>query len=155
MFCQGDSEVLYFAQSHGSAAKKRDARHDAGKRPHQVERCNNVSSEGLAAKTRQLRHDEQDDSDEREIQEVIPVLRGDEAGLGCDIVLLVDLGGVVNVLVESASAAAVQFEFFDAFSQRAEITEEAILFGTREIQPMKRPADHEPVAEAAQNNQHA
>src|SRR6185437_3258175 len=97
------------------------------------------------------RQQKENQADEREEQKMTPVLRRHESNFGGDVVLLEGFGCILHILIEEgAAAAAMQFQFLDAVSQRAEITEQPVFLLARLVQMMKRAANHEPINRGAQ-----
>src|SRR5438128_1308267 len=143
MFGQGNAEVLDLLQRDIGAAKEGKAGHDAGQRPHQVEGGDDIAGQGLLVEMKQGGDQEQDQPDESEVKQVRPILSGNEANLGGDIVALVNGSGGFDVTrKEGAAAGAVQLEFLDAFGQSAEVTEELIFLGAGQDQMTEGAADH-------------
>src|SRR3982751_1289691 len=88
MLGQGNAEGLDFLNSHNGTAKKRQAAHQAGERAHEVQRANDVAGQGLGVELHQGRNQKQYQANEAKIEQMTPILGGDKADLGGDILLL-------------------------------------------------------------------
>src|SRR5207253_3441980 len=91
---------------------------------------------------------------QREIEQMAPTLSGNEPDLSRDIVLLVNLGRGLNILrKESTAAAAVEFQFFNAFGQSAERAEQFVFFLAGQVEKTERTGYNQPIANRAQDNE--
>src|SRR5437016_10738564 len=83
-----------------------------------------------------------------------PVLSGDEADLGCDIVLLINIGCRLNILrKEGAASAAMELQFLNAFGQRAEGAEQFVFLLAREVEKMEGTGDDQTIANCPEKNE--
>src|SRR5215469_7821476 len=84
-----------------------------------------------------------------------PVLCEHKTHLGAHVMLLEQFRRRLDVLREKCSAAvAMELEFLDAFSQRAEITEQAVLLLAGEVQRLEGAGHHQSVNDRANQDQH-
>ena len=153
---QGHAEFIDFFEAPHWRGQTAKTAHHAGQRPHQIKRRDHITGKRFHAEMGNRRQQKENQADEREKQKMAPVLRRDESHFSGDIVLLKGFGRVLHILVQKRPAAiAMQFQFLDAFGQRAEISEQSVLLLARQVQMMKRAANHQPINHRAQHDQHA
>src|SRR5207253_340743 len=154
MIVERQAELLDFLQRDIGAAKKRETAQHTGKRPHERKGGRDITGEGPFIEVTQSWNQEEDETEQSEIEEVTPRLRGDKADFRGHVVLLVNFGRGLNVFrKELAAAAAMELELFDAFGKGAEVAVELVFLFASASQRYKGAAHNEPIAHPAQHHQ--
>ena len=107
----------------------------------------------MAVVSSEFRNQEEHQADEREIQQMTPGLGRDKTNLGGHVVLLINLGGGLDVLGQKlASAAAVEFQFLDAFGEGAKCAIKFVFLLAGLIQEFERAADDQAITDTAEDD---
>lgn len=151
---KGNAEFFDFLQGNVRAAEQGETAHHAGERPHQIQNCNHVTCQRLHAYGLHGRQKEQNQPDQNIEEQMAPVLREDKTIFRGDVKLLKGFGGILNVFgQERLATIPMQFEFLNAFGQRPELTIEAVLFISRQMQKAKSAFHQEAIADCANQNE--
>ena len=91
------TKLLDLLQCNVRPAKERKAVHRAGQRTHQIKRGDHIAGERPRVQRNDSRQQKQNQSDQREIEQMRPALRANKTHLGGDVVPLKHFRGLLNV----------------------------------------------------------
>ena len=104
---QRNAKFFDFLQGYTRAAKERETADNPGQRPHEIQRRDDITCQCFMANGCQVWHQEENQTNEAKIQEVIPVLRNNETDFSGDVMPLVGFGCAFDIAVERGASATV------------------------------------------------